>query len=213
MSTNAPRANTTRKAIPYGSPIVYKGRGGKTKVRMFCWDFVGQCDKTCGIRKRCVHLAGFGLKAPEMEMMKRTNICIVQKKYLDIIYETLMDDVDKFSEQDSISLGLHLMPLYGHLIKMKIAEASMNSLLIDSPGGKKSINPIYREIRETIRLISTLSKDFGVKHGSKMLPNMDFVNGDPEYYDRMMRDEEGSSVKDGNGYEDDNGSSHRRLAK
>lgn len=200
MSTTSPLNVHNRLSTPYGSPVAYKGMG-RNKVRMFCWDFAGSCSEDCGIRERCLYIKGLGISTLELAAAKKTNTCLAQKKYLDLVYDTIVETMeDTLTTETSMQVGLEIMPLFGQLIKFKIKEASMDEVMLSDPKGRQYINPVYKEIRETIRLIHIAMKSLGVGK-AKGVVDFDFINGDPMYYERMAQDEEreNSDTKPSNG--------------
>jgi hypothetical protein len=196
MSTAVPKCDgvTSYKAIT-ATPTIHKGWAkNSNKTKILCWDMIGSCDPECGIKARCGYVDGRGLNNFEYSEGKKKNICFIQKKYLDTVYEILLgQSLPNMDEKQSIELGLSIMPLFGHLVKMKISEVSVDSVLLIDKQGKKYANPIYREMRETIKLINVMMESYGVNTSAVMkgLPDLDFANGDPTYYDRMIKYEEG----------------------
>jgi hypothetical protein len=80
---------------------------------------------------------------------------------------------------------------------LKIAEAGIDQV-VSYHKEKLVINPIYKEIRETIKGIDSIMMNLGLERPE--LPDKDdFVNGDPNYYDRMMDNEAGQESNDEQG--------------
>lgn len=170
---------------------VYKGK--INDIPIFSWDFISPCIKEkCGIFARCRYAQGEGLYSLEQKYSHVLDqYCTTQKRYVDKVFDTLIySNRDTLTAEDSIRLGLMVMPMFGHLIKLKIAEAGFDQIIFEDSKGTKRINPIYREIRETVKSINFVLNELGL--GSAELPNaQDFTNGDPTYYDRMYGDEGG----------------------
>jgi len=192
MSNNAYGLNNQT----FNTVSVYKGK--LNNVPVFSWDFISPCIKEkCGIYERCRFAQGEGLYSFEIKHAHvQDKYCTTQKRYIDKVFETLIfSNRDTLTPEDSIRLGLMVMPMFGHLIKLKIAEAGEDQILFTDVKGMKKINPIYREIRETVKSINSILNELGLE--APELPNaQDFANGDPNYYDRMYGDESG---EEGNG--------------
>jgi hypothetical protein len=175
---------------------VYKGK--INDIPILAWDFISPCIREkCGIFTRCRFAQGEGIYQLEQKYSHVLDkYCTTQKRYVDKIFDTLIySNRDTLTAEDSLRLGLMVMPMFGHLIKLKIAEASFDQILFEDSKGMKKINPIYREIRETVKSISAIMNELGM--GGVELPNaQDFTHGDPTYYDRMYGDEGG---EEGNG--------------
>jgi hypothetical protein len=186
MATNSYGLNNQT----FNSVTVYKGKLGD--IPIVSWDFISKCvGEQCGIYERCRYAQGEGLQTFEK---KYSNVlekyCTTQKRYVDQVFKSLIySNRDSLTIEDSIRLGLMVMPLFGHLIKLKIAEAGIDQV-ISYHKEKLVINPVYKEIRETIKGIDSIMMNLGLERPE--LPDKDdFVNGDPNYYDRMMDNEVG----------------------
>ena len=140
MSTNQYGLNNQ----VFNTVTVYKGK--INNIPIFSWDFISPCIKErCGIFERCRFAQGEGLYSLEQKHSHVLDqFCTTQKRYVDKIFDTLIySNRDTLTEEDSIRLGLMVMPLFGHLIKLKIAEAGHDQVLFEDGKGMKKINPIY----------------------------------------------------------------------
>lgn len=163
--------------------------GGYTgeALPMHIWESIGKCDPVrCPARERCT----FPDKFPS------TDKCHVQAQYLQTIYVALVKDyIHEMDEYKIAQIGFLLLPLYGHLIKFKIYELSVETHNMVKPGkGGYSVMPIYKEIRECIKGILSVSKDlFGASlkfnpsnvNGIALEDTMQ--NGDPTWYQDMQK--------------------------
>lgn len=71
--------------------------------------------------------------------------------------------VERMDEPSLFRIGMHLSPLYIMLAKFKITELGVRHVMESNPKtGMRSINPIYREIRETIKMIEQTWKSIGI---------------------------------------------------
>lgn len=154
------------------------------------WDFVEACTgKKCGIHERCKYFQeGKTVPKPELLEWGKNPPCLVQKHYVNSVYTALTNpNRGELSPEDAVRVGLFVMPLFGSLIKMKIAEASMNGVVYFNKQGNPAINPIYREMRETMRSIDSILHGIGVSQIATP-EEADYINGDPSYYERMMNE-------------------------
>ena len=74
------------------------------------------------------------------------------------------------------------MPLYGALARMLLVEASLTSPQFLDQNNNPKMNPIYKDIRETVRGIEVLWKQIGL---------VDMPIGEAEignYYEQMEKD-------------------------
>lgn len=199
MSTNAYGLNNQ----VFNTVAVYKGKLGD--IPIVSWDFISKCvGEQCGIFERCRYAQGEGLKTFEkVHSSVLDRFCTTQKRYVDQVFKSLIySNRDSLTIEDSIRLGLMVMPLFGHLIKLKIAEAGIDQVIASNSKGKWVINPIYKEIRETIKGIDSIMMNLGLERPE--LPDKDdFVNGDPNYYDRMMDNEAGQESNNEQGENND----------
>lgn len=151
------------------------------------WDFLRPClGKKCKLAARCVH------------SKKRGAACHIERVYLQNIYESLHPMVLKI--EDSITLniiGLQLIPMYHQLCKLMIEEAAVTTMFVTTNAGRPYAHPIYREIRETQRLITDLWRNSGLQKMARDLGHLTVgapmtslnvdreLEGDPEYYRQM----------------------------
>ena len=155
-----------------GSLSMYKGTLGNVQIRM--WDAIPDCDVSCLNYETC----------PDAGSKKR---CEIRRKYVDSVFK----DISPSFKKDSLSAhkaGLLLMPLYNQLITFKLAaHASQHNVY-----AKSKINPIFKEIRETIKLINQLLDELGIDpdtgRGIKGQKKGGLVDGDSNYYDSLIED-------------------------
>jgi len=158
-------------------------------VDVIAWDSAGLCtmDK-CPIITDCDR--AFGIRdriAREEEVPK----CVVQATYLNTVHRMLVEEKgEKLSASDSVRIGLMVLPLFGQLIRFKLWEIGLGGdIIIGSDKGKIGIHPVYREMREVMKLINTIVRDMGrdtklaIKRTAKRI-----MDGDPEYYELLYED-------------------------
>jgi hypothetical protein len=174
-------------------------RGSAGNVPIFSWDFVGKCKREeCGIFERCNYAGGMNINTSEYN--KLGDICWTQKRYVDHVFNTLIfENKDRMTPEQSVHLGLFIMPLFGHLIRFKIAEAGNDDTMVTTYKGARVVNPIYKEIRETVKVLTFAMVKLGLDGTGLEEDTEDFVNGDPSYYERMYGNEGGQ--ESGNGEE------------
>jgi len=157
-------------------PIV---KGATTEgIPVVMWDAVPQCD---------VHYCQIAATCPYIE---EGSLCGVRKEYLDYVYRHFMGSVNAEDKQALFRIGFELIPLFSHLVSLKIANHGRPVTTLTDKGSVQ-VNPLFREIRETIRSINlnindlaeSFSSDFG-KGGEG-----DDVLGNTGYYDKLFEGE------------------------
>ncbi len=191
--------NTVKDNI--GSTKIEKGRWqgsstdkkkGKEDFYLVAWDFAYDCTyEDCVLFDKCEYV--------KKKVMQRENRnpkyipfskkCLMQQRYLrNIIYSFVekMQYAKKLEQECVIKLGFHLIPLYAHLFKFKVLEQTNSEILMTTARGDQKINPIYKEIREIIKTITSVWKDIG----SSARMQMDTKNvGDSAFIDAMYSSE------------------------
>jgi hypothetical protein len=118
--------------------------------------------------------------------------CAVQVKYIQEVCNMVFKNYGYLDEKGWFKIGMHLLPLYSQLCKMKIIESGIKDMACVNNKGGIYIHPIYKEIRDTIKCILSVSEDLNVF--VKELPIADFKSdaknpkkerGDPGYYGRI----------------------------
>jgi hypothetical protein len=156
-----------------GSLSIYKGNIGEVQVKL--WDALPTCDSSCELwEEKCPY-------------DKTKKICDLRKNYVENVFTSLNKAVDERDEVTMHRLGFLLMPLYTSLISIKMEIHAKNGNI---RGMKGSVDPIYRELRETIRMIDLMLKDLGInknkdEEGKK---RRDLINGNAEYYDDLLNE-------------------------
>jgi hypothetical protein len=155
----------------------------KDLVRFHVWNTLTPCmNEECPIYDDC----------PHEEKKKRGGKCKVEQGYINstaaMVYRTFRD---RFTEDQFFIVGMHILPMYRHLCRMKIWEWAVREVMYEDEKGRRHLNPIYREIREQIKAISAQWRMLGVGQfqivepknpwGSAGRPPVD----DRAYYDRL----------------------------
>ncbi len=116
---------------------------------------VNECTlERCPIYLHCCHL-------------KKERQCQIQVKYLKAINEIVlgMVPIEDLSAMQRMKIGFHLQPLYRALCRLKMEELSLRRPTQITNVGTRAMHPVYREIRETIKVITTVLKDLGIDGG------------------------------------------------
>lgn len=133
-----------------GSLNVSKGMYNGIKV--ISWDAVKVC---LGARCPCADLCEY--KGYSNRGMK----CRVQLSYVTEMFRQFVQQYPDIEEYRLTQFGTMLMPLYTTLSWLQIHEVSITQPVELLDNGARRANPIYREIRETIRLIAQTAKSLG----------------------------------------------------
>jgi hypothetical protein len=156
-------------------------QGSKDLMRFFVWNTITPChEEDCPIWSTCPHEKVEGGK------------CKVERGYVSSV-ATMAYRVfrKKFSEDQFFVVGMHILPLYRHLCRLKVWEWSVRHVMYEDEKGKRHINPIYREIREQLKAISAQWRMLGVgrveipePRDPRYYPPLKDANPKP-YYERM----------------------------
>lgn len=163
-------------------------RKGRIKSEDSCvafvsWDACMNCGEDCPIQGQCA----------KADVMGK---CGLQKSYLNEVYKALVADLKtEITHQKVLIIGLKVLPLYTQLFKFKLLEYSLNNNITTFSKSGIKIHPVYKEMRETIKLIVPLLRLIEVGYAQ---PNVnpkdpkpvgefeaDFSNGDSNYYDNL----------------------------
>lgn len=185
----------------FGTGVLEKGRypywdnnyrGVDDGVYLIAWDFVGKCKyEECSLFKQCHYVKLEQMNREKQHHDRFTDNCLMQYRYLKSVlfgFIERMRKEKKVEQEDVLKFGYHMLPLYTQLFKFKQFEHSGESVLVFTSRGDAKINPIYKEIREVIKTITTVWKDIGGKESSKKLQEI----GDAAYIDAMYTELEGN---------------------
>ncbi len=147
-----------------GDMTLYKGKLGD--VQLIMWDALPDCTDECSIYESCPY-------------EKRRIKCEMRRRYLESVMDSLEKGVKKKDEISSLTIGLLVAPLFQSLISFKIFQHSLGHDVMM----RTKVHPIYKEIRQVIKEISSLLKDLGLTEGDK---KGNYLDGNSEYYDQMI---------------------------
>jgi hypothetical protein len=139
--------------------IAIKEKDGKEKLyELVYWNAVQRCNPdSCG----CIELCG---------NIDSGKPCHILSSYMGGVFDLMIRTFPgNISEDVVYRIGMHLVPLYKILCRLKMQEYSEDSVFLQGKMGR-SINPIFEEIRKTIKQIEDTWKNLGyiVTEGRKL---------------------------------------------
>lgn len=167
-----PDPSTANARGNLGTVNIVKGQT-KGGLPVVMWDICPICDPdTCPIQEVCPYT--------------QTGKCTVRMKYLGHVYETLHGQVTTDDPMALFTIGFHMVPLYNQLVQFKMHEYGAN-VVCHTNNGKSYINPIFKEIRETIKAISSAMKEINPSLDRDLLRDK-ITHGDDGYYESLFED-------------------------
>jgi len=151
---------------------------------MVIWEGCSRCrGEACCIYDRCGGSKDF---------------CKVEQNYIDHFLATIRKSLGKKATELTLyRIGMHLVPLYKQLCRLKIEEMGIRDVVYESESGSRHVHPIYREMRQVIFLIDKIWKEMGIdikdlfeipgEEFGKDIFGGDDEKGDPTYYERVRR--------------------------
>ena len=158
----------------------------RTGHKLIVWDAVQDC-----IRERCPIYS-------KCDYPKKDK-CTVQVRYIETLILTVKNTYKYLDDVQLAKVGLHLIPLYSHLVRLKIIEKSIetNNIVQTTNKGMRYIHPVFKEIRQTLQEINMMWRDLTIAPLNLTPPDPEdvdepvkgddprLVDGDPLYYKRM----------------------------
>lgn len=146
-------------------------------VPVIMWDCIQDCEgDTCRVYDICPY--------------EKYGKCRIRKEYLDYVYRHFIGSVHATDSMALFKIGMIIVPLFSQLISLKIASHNTFPTFYDSKGMIR-VNPLYREIRETLRAvsgsISDIMNSLDVKKGDGGVG--DDLLGNSDYYDNLFKGE------------------------
>jgi len=147
-----------------------------TKKMMYAWDAVRECDREdCNAFLMCPH--------------PKNSHCTTQVLYLESVLSVILSNFN-VEEDELYRIGMHLIPLYKMLCRLKIEELGVSSYIYTTDKGNFNAHPILREIRETIKMVESMWKDLGLDSEKKLVPNPSLsISPKANYYDDILQEE------------------------
>lgn len=166
--------------------VVHKGDLGEVeKVPFNAWDYIHFCTgESCKISHLCTY--------------EHSGKCGIERDYLKSVLEPFNAILTE--EEDPILnqwLGLHLIPLYHDLIRIKKAKLIYDEVIMKEFGGGMKVNPLFGELRQQVRMIRQELRDSGIQKllfsrghiggGVGVVDNdlKSYIYGEKGYYESM----------------------------
>ncbi len=153
-------------------------------LSLTAWDSVPKCDPLhCPVANRCKHISE-GKK------------CAVQGKYVEHFFTAVFNAFgERTDELTRFKIGVQIVPLYCNLMRMYITEMSLHDPFYITEKGTIVTHPVYREIRETLRVLAAMWRDLEMSWDFRSKPNLSDLDefegisngGDPEYHRKMSQ--------------------------
>ena len=172
------------------------GKGVIGGHRFAVWDFVGKCQgDECIIHDVCSY------KDVNPGTERPTKKCGVERYYMGVVFKPFGELVEKVKDPFIMQwVGLHIIPLYHQLIKLKKFERSLDSPMDTTIKGDVRAHPVLKEIRTVIAAIRAewkssgmmeIARDEGYMSDSLPAPlDDDDLEGDSDYHDSLYTDTE-----------------------
>ena len=92
----------------------------------------------------------------------RTKPCSVLSSYMSNVYEMMIRTYKgNLTEDTAYRIGMHLVPLYKILCRLKMQEFEETFVMVTNSKGDRKVNPIFEEIRKTILAIEKVWQNLG----------------------------------------------------
>lgn len=146
--------------------------------QLIAWDSIQDCNtERCPIGKTCLYA----------RISKEK--CALQVGYLQNLTDTIFSTYRYLDETSMFKIGMHLIPLYSQLCRQKIVEKSVGRLAYEDEKGRTHIHPIYKEIRETMKVITILWREMGFPVAMNPdVPTGKAGFGDASHYETISRE-------------------------
>jgi len=161
------------------------------------WDPVAKCSKDCVIWEDCPY---------DVKNKPAGQKCRLEIVYMNKIFHTLISPDgdggigDMLDDIEYQRLGVHLIPLYHQLIRMKKEAYAVKRMTYATKQGGLAIHPIFKEIREIMWAIDKEIRALGLNEkwrkkygkgseGMKNVVDMEalFERGDPDFYETLTK--------------------------
>lgn len=154
---------------------------GEDRINLYAWDATPRCtNEDCPATRMCHY--------------QREGRCRVASNYMQAATSVIIRNfANELDEPRLYQVGMHLLPLYRMLCKLKIEEVGVERAVSVGRYGPKA-NPIYKEIRETIKLLLHAWKSLGLDTSKGVEPAqrgssiLDIGEEEGTYYERMEKD-------------------------
>jgi hypothetical protein len=136
---------------------------------------ISKCNKECPIYAVCRY-------------DRRARFCGLRYDFMKVICANLRD---MFPEPDPVTshhINFILMPLYQHLVSLRVEILSYDGILKKSKSG--TMSAVYKELRETTKQIASVLKELGIGGLNKLEGHdavVDLKKGDSGYYGQLIK--------------------------
>ena len=156
------------------------------------WDPTSKCTESCEIYEDCPY--------------GKVGLCTLERNYMNNIFNNLISAnpergiADQLSDIELQRVGIHLIPLYHQLIRMKKEAYAVKQMVHENKQGTLKVHPIFAEIRDVIKCISREMHDLKINEkferkygrmgglqnagGAQSIEEL-LEQGDPGFYDKL----------------------------
>lgn len=137
------------------------------------WHNLLDCDEECVVSDSCSDLYSH---------VK----CVRNRHYFDYILDACLKTYGSYmNEKMMVQIGMHIMPLYSQLFKLKLLESSLSisGMMSVNKQGTLTPHPVYKEIRQTINVLDHLWGKVGGKGLMIDDDGANYLSGDNSYTD------------------------------
>jgi len=118
-------------------------------MKLFAWDGIQDCSAVlCCVFDKCLFL--------------KRGKCAVHVNYIRQLTDTIACSYKYLDEMQYFKIGMQIVPLYSHLLRLKLLEMSLSQIVFVNNKGIKFIHPVYKEIRQTLITIHMMWKDLEI---------------------------------------------------
>ncbi len=138
------------------------------------WNNVMSCNSDCVVCSSC-------------EKYEKDTKCVKMAEYFNYILDSAINTYSSYMNQKiMVQIGLHLMPLYAHLFKLKLYESTVpiSQLMTVNKKGTMRTHPVYKEIRDAVHAVDNLWGKIGTKSGVTV-DDFSKDSGDKTYIDAL----------------------------
>ena len=139
-----------RNSIICRNGIVTSENGKDKLYELVYWNAVQRCN---------------GIECPCLDLCSSPNVdkpCSILSAYMGNVYDVMIRTYKGTMTEDvAYRIGMHLVPLYKILCRLKMQEFSETEIMFTSEKGTRHVNPIFEEIRKTILAIEKTWQNLG----------------------------------------------------
>lgn len=135
--------------------------GLKELKDMIYWNSVNIC-VPCGCMELCpAYLSGDKDYFRDGEFVGGKK-CVVIAGYMNSVFDMMVRSFpNRITSDMAFRIGMHLVPLYKILCRLKMQEYTEREVMLHSLSGGVRVNPIFREIRDTVASIEKVWANLG----------------------------------------------------